>query len=157
MLLVLHACVVVTCVLELPTCVSLGVGRIKREPLLTALITQSLTNITAATLGTDAQGDASPPPPLPPPVLVMPSPPPPPPPPFEFRPDLLPQMALESGGGFFSTDLSAQQLGFWQGLIVVRAIFSTVAWLLACLMQSHLAFGVPPIAEGSVGGGYGSW
>ena len=85
----------------------------------------------------------------------MPSPPPPPPLPFEFRPDLLPQMALNRAADFLDGSLGAAAR-LW-GLIVVRAIFSTVAWLLACPMQSHLAFGVPPIAEGSVGGGYGSW
>ena len=143
LLLFLHACVVLTCVLELPTCVALTVGRAEREPALASILSVTLVNSTAdleQAIGSDPAAPAT--------GSML---PPPPPPPHIYRPDLLPEMALEEGGGFFSTALSAQQLGFWEGLLFVRAILSTLAWILSCLMQSHMAFGVPPVSEGSVG------
>jgi len=52
---------------------------------------------------------------------------------------------LEEGGGPFSTALSAQQFGFVNALIAVRALFALFAWSLSCLLQSAPAFDVPPV------------
>jgi len=77
-----------------------------------------------------------------------------------YRPDLLPETQLETGGGFFSTALSASQFGFFQALVGVRAILSILAWLLACLLQSFPAFGVPPVTVEEFGDtrvSFGRW
>ena len=117
--LLLYALVVLTCVLQLPTDVALAVGRQSRLGALDAHLNAHLgVNGTAA--------------------IVTPTP---------YRPDLLPEAQLESGGGFFSTALSADQLGFFHALIAVRAFLATVAWLLCCLLQSGPAFAVPPLPE----------
>ena len=77
-----------------------------------------------------------------------------------YRPYNLPEAALETGGGFFSTALSIQQFSFFQGLIIVRAILTTIAWLLSSLVQSQPAFGVPPVDisdDPGLGYEYGGW
>ena len=122
-LILFHAIVVLTCVLQLPTDVALHVGRAARDSALTTALETSLFNTT----------------------LEVP-----------YRPDLLPEMAMEEGSGFFSTALSAEQFGFWQALISLRAFFASCAWLLACLLQSHMAFGVPPVAS-EAQHGYSEW
>ena len=49
------------------------------------------------------------------------------------------------GGGPFSTKLSAQQLGWWQALVLFRTVFACVAWVLGCLLDSTVPFAVPPL------------
>lgn len=64
-----------------------------------------------------------------------------------YRPDELPEAQLESGGGFFSTALSSTQFGLFEAIVGLRALLATFAWLLASLLQSFPAFGVPPLTN----------
>lgn len=110
-LLLLHALIVVTTTLELPTTIALHEGRAAREAAFTAPLLDVLANVTNTT----------------------------------FEPQRLPEAALEAGGGPFSTALSAAQLDFWQVLVTMRALLALLCWLIACLLQSHDVFEVPPI------------
>lgn len=129
-LLVLYGLIVVTCVLQLPTDVALDVGRTRRL--------SALSNALDAHLAANASTPAGQP--LP-----------------DYRPDLLPETALEDGGGFFSPRLSSSQFGLFQALICVRALLATLAWLLACQLQSAPAFGLPPLPDDEFTDGLSSW
>jgi hypothetical protein len=112
--IILHATVVLTFVLSLPTDVALPLGLAEREPTLQAAFDAAGVNLSAAA----------------------------------YEPALLPITALEEGSGFFSTALSAEQFGFWQGLLWVRAVCALLAWLIASLTTGQtMTFAVPPVLE----------
>lgn len=121
-LVLLYALIVILSLLSLPTDVALHVGRSSRVDAL-----QDALDATVTSLVTNSSLHH---------VEYIP-----------FRPDEMPELSLEDGGGFFSTALSARQFGFWQALMAFRAVLACICWLLASLLQSRVAFEVPPIAH----------
>ena len=125
LLMALHAAVVVTLVLELPTSVALTRHRaleVDVEPL-QALLDAVLSNNAT----------------VPPTPLYEPR---------GFAQLTYPAAAAadDDAASPFSTSLNAPQLGLWQGLMVARATIAGIAWLVACLIQSRPAFEVPPLS-----------
>ena len=133
--LVLYACVVTTLIIELPTDVALSVGRRNRETVLSEALDVSL-GVGQTVLASDGAIQSL----IDPDVLATQIQ-------GRFRPELLAVMQLEQQErGFFSTNLSAQQLNFWQALIWTRAVMSTFCWISISLLQSGWAFRLPPFA-----------
>ena len=65
-----------------------------------------------------------------------------------FDPHLLAVLRPDIGEsvGLFSTMLSLPQLSFWQSLLWLRAALAALCWVIATLLQSAPAFGLPPLA-----------
>ena len=148
-MMLLHALVVITLVLELPTSVALHLHRKEQVPtvqwMLDGVLAGNSSGINPLTGLLES---------------------------IQYEPRFLPPFQYPTpvdgvdSTGLFSTSLNQGQMGIWQALIVMRMIFAGVAWLVSCIVQSRPAFEVPPISYdhlssiqsggGAAGGGGGA-
>ena len=141
LILWLHVTVVITLLIEMPTDVSLALGRNDRESVLAEAldyslgINRSLFDSADGSIGLAQSAE----------ILGA--------QPYRggFVPNQLASMQYEEQKrDFFSTSLSKQQLDFWAGLMWGRASLTLLCWVLITLLHSGWTFSLPPIAYESL-------